>query len=118
MAIEKYVIVSTDITDKVIKGGPLLWDGTSSLKVDAGLQLITMNAANQGGYTRPAAPATELNAATLRERITVALPAIAAYPALPTPSAAQTTAQVQRLTRLITALAKLLLDQTDTTDGT
>jgi len=118
MAVEKYVIVSTDTTDKVIKDGPLLWDGISRFDVAAGLQLIKVNAAREGGYTRPTPPAAEQNAATLRERITVALPAIAAYPALPAPAAAQTTAQVQRLTRLITALAKLLLDQTDTTDGT
>ena len=115
---DQYVIVSTNLADKVIKGGPLLWDGTSTFSPGPGLQLITVEAAQQGGYTERARPITELNAATLRERIGIALAANAAYTGLPTPTAAQTTAQVQRLTRLTTALAKLMLEQVDSTDGT
>ena len=117
---DQYVIVSTNLADKVVKGGPLLWDGTSTFSPGPGLQLITVEAARQGEYTWPARPITELNAVTLRERVTVALPVVAAYLSIPSPgpTATQTTAQVQRLTRLTIALAKLMLEQLDTTDGT
>ena len=118
MAVGQYVVVSMDTTDKVIKDGPLLWDDTSSFNVGTGLQLITVNAAREGGYTRPSPPATEQNAATLRERIGVGLVASAVYTGLPNPTAAQTTAQVRRLSLLTTALAKLALELLDTTDGT
>jgi len=118
MAVAQYVIVSADIADKVIKDGPLLWDGISSFNVGAGLQLITVNAAREGGYTRPSPPATEQNAATLRERIGVGLVASATYTGLPNPTAAQTAAQVRRLSLLTAALAKLALELFDTTDGT
>ena len=118
MATERYVVVSTDTGDKVIKDGPLLWDGVSDLKVGAGLRLILATAADQGGYTRPTRPITELNAVTLRERIGVGLTASAVYTGLANPTAAQTAAQVRRLSLLTTALAKYMLDQTGDTDGT
>jgi len=118
MAVEKYVIVSTDTTDKVIKDGPLLWDGISRLDVAAGLQLIKVNAAREGGYTRPSPPVTELNAATLRERIGVGLAESRVFLGRGTPTNPEILAQVRLLTKLTTAYGKLLLDQTDTTDGT
>jgi len=118
MAVEQYVIVSTNVADKVIKEGPLLWDGISRFDVAAGLLLIKVNAAREGGYTRPSPPVTELNAATLRERIGVGLVASAVYTGLPNPTAAQTTAQVRRVSLLTAALAQLALEQLDTTDGT
>jgi len=118
MTVEKYVIVSTDVTDKVIKDGPLLWDGISSLQLGAGLQLIKVTAADQGGYTRRAPSATEQNAATLRDRIGIGLVASAVYAGLSNPTAAQTAVHVRRLSLLTTALAKYMLDQTGDTDGT
>lgn len=118
MATEKYVIVSTDTGDKVIKEGPLLWDGTSSFKVGAGLKLITVNAAREGGYTRPVPPITELNALTLRERIGVGLAESRVFQGRGTPTNPEILAQVRLLTKLMTAYGKLLLDQTDPTDGT
>ena len=118
MAVEQYVIVSTNIADKGIKDGPLLWDGISSFNVGAGLQLITASAAREGGYTRPATPVTELNAATLRERIGVGLAESRVFLGRGTPTNVEIVAQVRLLTRLTTAYGKLLLDQTDTTDGT
>lgn len=118
MAVKQYVIVSTNVIDKVIKEGPLLWDGVSDLKVGAGLQLITVNAAREGGYTRPATPVAELNAETLRERIGVGLAESRAFLGRGAPTNAEILAQVRLLSKLTTAYGKLLLDQTDTTDGT
>jgi hypothetical protein len=118
MAVEQYVVVSTDTTDKVIKEGPLLWDGISSFSVGAGLQLITANAAREGGYTRPSPPATVLNVATLRERIGVGLAENRVFLGRGAPTNAEILAQMRLLTKLTTALAKYMLDQTDTTDGT
>jgi hypothetical protein len=60
----------------------------------------------------------QVNGATIRGRVAATLSANAAYLALPSPTNAQNAAQVQRLTRLTTALAKLMLEQLDTTDGT
>jgi len=63
----------------------------------------------------------QLNETTIRNRIAALLTASVAYLAVPNPpgpTAAQTTAQVQRNTRLTIALAKLALGQLDTTEGT
>lgn len=60
----------------------------------------------------------QINETTIRGRVAALLAASVAYLALPSPTAAQTTAQVQRNTRLTIALGKLALAQLDTTDGT
>lgn len=60
----------------------------------------------------------EVNVATLTRRAQVALAANAEFLTLATPTAAQNAAQVKALTRQVSALARLLLDQTDTTEGT
>ena len=118
MPTERYVVVSTDTGDKIIKDGPLLWDGVSDLKVGAGLRLILATAADQGGYTRPTRPITELNAATLRERIASAIAENRVFLGRGAPTNVELLAQVRLLTKLTTASARLALDQTDITDGT
>jgi len=60
----------------------------------------------------------QVNETTMRNRVAVALTANATYLALATPTNAQTTAQVQRLTRECSALIRLLVGLLDTTDGT
>lgn len=60
----------------------------------------------------------DTNQATIHSRLSAAVTANNAYLALNTPTAAQTAAQVARVTRECTAFAKLLLNQLADTSGT
>ncbi len=60
----------------------------------------------------------QVNESTLRSRAAQALATNAAFLALVAPTNAQNATQVQRLTRECSALIRLLLELTDTTDGT
>jgi len=114
----RYVVVSTDTADKIIKAGPILWDGTSAPDFGVDRMAILAADAASSGYTFPPLPVTEQNSATLRSRLLQALAANAAYLALPAPTAAQNTVHLRRVTQQNSALIRLMLEQLDTTDGT
>ena len=115
MAVQSYVIVSTDNTDLVIKAGPILWDGQTTLTLPSGTKAILSSAA--GAYSFPPPSAAVTNTATLQSKASSALDTNITYLAIASPTNAQVTAQVKALTRECTALIRLLLGQLDTTDG-
>lgn len=65
-----------------------------------------------------AASVADGNRAALQQRAQAALTANATYLGLASPTAAQTTAQAQRLTKQCNALIRLLLNQLDDVSGT
>ncbi len=61
----------------------------------------------------PVAGSAQANASTISARARAQLAQNATYLALPTPTAAQQTAQIARLTRECSAVIRMLLGQTD-----
>lgn len=116
--VSPYFIVSTDPGDRVIKDGPILWDGVTVLDVGPHRRLITVEEVNAGGYVMPPVEVAVLNAATVRTRAITAITSNRDYLDIPAPSQAQAAAQIKALTRQVTALIRLQLGQLDTDEGT
>lgn len=114
---QPWVLVSTDPADRVVTGGPFLWDGTAPMTFPAGRAPMLLTAAITGGYTRPA-DAALVAERTLTQRAQRALERNAAYLAIASPTATQARDQVAALTRECSGLIRLLLRALDTTDGT
>jgi hypothetical protein len=107
-----YYIVSNDPDDKVIYGGPLLWDGVTPYDPGSGYELIFVEIALAAGYAFPPPPPPAVNAAVMQDRAAAALTANAAYLAIPAPDADQVAAQVQQLTLECSGVIQLLLGLT------
>lgn len=116
----RYVLVSTNTADKVIKDGPCEVNPAAVPAAPSGRQWAAEATALSGGWSYPAVVLTveETNAASLRDRAAQALAANAAFLALASPTNAQVLAQVQRLTKECSALIRLGQNLLDTTDGT
>jgi hypothetical protein len=115
----RYVRVSLDLTDKVIKEGPILWNGDIPLIAPIDQQFYPEDFAIAQGYTYSPLSPDVANAFTLRQRALTAITANNSFLALTPPlTNAQVVAQVNSLTRQNTALIKLLLNQTKDVSGT
>lgn len=115
--VARYVLVSTDATDKVIKQGPLLWDGGSTVTPAAGLTLMLESDALAAGYTYPPLPLSIRNQASLQSKANAALANNLFYLGIASPTNAQAVAQVAALTRQVNALIRLALNLFDSTAG-
>jgi hypothetical protein len=118
MALIRYVVVSTTLSDKTIYDGPFMWDGVTQWAVSSSRQAITETTAIAGGYTYPPPPIADQNAATLRTRALTALSANATYQAIASPTNAQVAAQVTLMTKECNGIIRLLLGQLDDISGT
>lgn len=114
----RYVIVSTDASDKIVKAGPIIWDGIQAFELPASTQTMLESAALSTGYTYPAPSTADVNIATLQSKASAALTLNATFLAIGSPTNAQTLAQVQLLTRENSTIIRLLLGSLDTTAGT
>lgn len=112
----RYFFVSTDPADLVLKGGPIEWDGFSEFSPPDGTRLITEAAARSGGYTRPPRPVAEVNEETINSRLRVLLAQTRTWLAIPTPSAAQVTAQTRRNAQIVSVMAAIADRQLDDPD--
>lgn len=111
-----YVVVNP--ATKKILAGPFLWDPSSQaawVAPVAGTVMLESDAAS-GGYTATAPPADPVG--TLRAKIPAAIASNNAFMALPSPTNPQTLLQVQRMTRQLNALGRLVANLLeDTSDS-
>lgn len=113
----RYVLISTDITDKVIKGGPILWDGSSLYTATSGHMTLSESDALAQGYMYPPQPKAVINEGALRVKAMAALNTNLAYLAITGPTQAQAIAQIAMLTRQVNAIIRLTQGLLDVTDG-
>lgn len=92
----------------------ILWDGNTATYNPAPYAAVPYDPAVHAIATDSAA----LNRTDLAAKLQQALDVNATYLGLASPTNAQTTAQVQRLTRECSALIRLALNALDTTTGT
>jgi hypothetical protein len=112
--------MATATQREILDGGQTIyWNVT----LDNGTKYVLAAASSPAAITAATAldTAAQLlvtNQTTIRSRAQTALTTNATYLALASPSTAQTTAQVQALTRECNGLIRLLLDLFDSTTGT
>lgn len=116
MPVGNYVI--GDPTTKIIIYGPFVFDPVANPTWQQPVpgSLLTVAAAKTGGYTYPT-PAPD-PASTLLAKIPVAIAANNTFLALAAPTNAQVVTQVQRMTRQLNALGRLVAQLLDDTSDT
>src|SRR5262249_1398306 len=114
----RYVLVSTDTSNKTIIQGPISWDGVTPFDLPDGQTIVLESDALAAGYTYPAPDPVITNASNLRVKAQTALTSNVAYLAIPSPTQAQAIAQVAALTRQIDALIRLATGLLNDTGGT
>lgn len=114
----RYVGISTDITNKIIQGGPWVWDSFNPAFLPSGQNPLLESDALSQGYTYPQPSAAVLNQVNLQQKALGALARNSTFLGIVSPTNAQIVTQVNSLTRQINAIIRLLLNQTDDTSGT
>lgn len=114
----RYVGISTDTTNKIIQGGPWVWDSFNPAFLPPGQDPLLETDALAQGYTYLQPSAAVLNQVSLQQKALMALAKNSTYLGIASPSNAQVLIQVNSLTRQVNAIIRLLLSQTDDTSGT
>src|SRR5262249_3687142 len=116
--VSAYVLVDVNPSNTVIISGPVLWDGASPFTAPSGQQILAEAVALANGYTYPGPSTAEIVNATISSRAVKAIATNIAYLAIPSPTNAQAVTQVNALTKEVTAIIRLILNQLASTSGT
>lgn len=111
---DSYVEVSDDSSDKVIAGGPLIWDGVTDFTPPSGTHLMLTVDALAEGYTWPVV--VEAPQDILNQNLVNAITTNDTFLALDPPGDDDIAAQVVALTHQCNALARLSTSTFDSTD--